>query len=747
MTLAGKAEEATRRSAAKLLKAALLLLTSVLVLIGPLATLGSNTTNGQGPTVPSLIEGRDGSSAVARQSVAYALHVDTQGRGSVARKPDQTLYTAGATLELTALPEPGWTFDRWSGDLSGTGNPKTITMDVNKSVTAHFTALWGHPEPSIAVADRETRLSVGETDWLTLTVTNHGAEKASGWGVQVKVSNGLSLVEALSHPWDDVLCEGSTARWTVEAPLIPGGSASVYVGIQRHSVVGTEDVSYTAWMEDGDGLPEPTQYAHAYWGNSCDRGYANYELGGGGDLTTKEQRAEAIRDAVQRLHEAFDLPPDLPSDQEQAIILSIAAQECGGHEFDNEIVSRDWGRGVMQITYPDAYVGAGNAGPCDPGTDCHLCRRGGELWRLCRSSPTYCAQYDEIKTQALAACSAYYGNTQEGIDRNIGDGLYVLQDKKRAGEPDSLQNVLLPSGHEVLPEELHWMIVASRYGPNFTRYGEGPFFYVRLLGEILAYDLNDHYGSDQPNLPELGAKFIGACARRAELDGTANLQVWDDESRVTGETEEGAREEIPNSEYWPSLRRANLFLPDQAHRYRVVGTDSSSYDLTILSGCERLSALSAETSAGLASLSLQNVPITAQRVHEYVVDWTSTGPTATRKNDLDGDGEFDWTVTIQPPTAALTSSLHGNIVTVDASGSSDPDGQKLSYIWDFGDGRSYIGDAIERHAYNTVGTYVVELTVRDAHGAVDSASVTVRVSITPSIYLPFVAKESSGTLP
>jgi len=45
----------------------------------------------------------------------------------------------GDTVQLTANANPGWTFSAWSGDMSGSTNPDTITMDGNKTVTATFT--------------------------------------------------------------------------------------------------------------------------------------------------------------------------------------------------------------------------------------------------------------------------------------------------------------------------------------------------------------------------------------------------------------------------------------------------------------------------------------------------------------------------------------------------------------------------------------------------------------------------------
>ena len=71
--------------------------------------------------------------------VKCTLTVDVDGNGHVDKDPDQASYIYGTPVELTAVADPGWTFVHWSGDLSGSTNPDIITMDDDKTVTAHFT--------------------------------------------------------------------------------------------------------------------------------------------------------------------------------------------------------------------------------------------------------------------------------------------------------------------------------------------------------------------------------------------------------------------------------------------------------------------------------------------------------------------------------------------------------------------------------------------------------------------------------
>ena len=68
----------------------------------------------------------------------YYLSVNTVGNGVVTVNGSSP-YATGSVVVMTAYPDSGWTFEGWSGDLTGTANPDKILMDGNKIVTCTFT--------------------------------------------------------------------------------------------------------------------------------------------------------------------------------------------------------------------------------------------------------------------------------------------------------------------------------------------------------------------------------------------------------------------------------------------------------------------------------------------------------------------------------------------------------------------------------------------------------------------------------
>ena len=94
-----------------------------------------------------------------------------------------------------------------------------------------------------------------------------------------------------------------------------------------------------------------------------------------------------------------------------------------------------------------------------------------------------------------------------------------------------------------------------------------------------------------------------------------------------------------------------------------------------------------------------------------------------------------------PPTAGLDGTPHQGVaplaVSFDASGSTDPDGDPLSFTFDFGDGTPTVTQSNPRiaHTYQSAGNYFATVTATDPQGAVstNAPQVAIQVSAKPTV--------------
>ncbi|MDJ0768692.1 MAG: InlB B-repeat-containing protein [Ilumatobacter sp.] len=116
----------------------------------------------------------------------HTLTATATGNGSVAADPTPGPYVHGSTVDLTAVPDPGWAFAGWSGDAGGLDNPLTMTMLADASVDATFvevvpatltvdTAGAG----TVTVDPQQAQYSVG--DVVTLTALPDPGQVFVGW--------------------------------------------------------------------------------------------------------------------------------------------------------------------------------------------------------------------------------------------------------------------------------------------------------------------------------------------------------------------------------------------------------------------------------------------------------------------------------------------------------------------------------------------------------------------------------------
>ena len=111
---------------------------------------------------------------------------------------------------------------------------------------------------------------------------------------------------------------------------------------------------------------------------------------------------------------------------------------------------------------------------------------------------------------------------------------------------------------------------------------------------------------------------------------------------------------------------------------------------------------------------------------------------------------------VQPPTASLVMTPNNGTaplsVTADASASSDPQGQTLTYAFNFGDGTTLPAQTspTANHVYSAVGTFTATVTVRNSSGLSSSTTAPVNVTSPPSVQPPsasLTVTPSSGQAP
>lgn len=68
----------------------------------------------------------------------FNVTVAQRDGGTVVLAPAGGTYEAGKTVSLTAVPNPGYEFVNWTGDLSGTELTASLLVDSNKSIVPGF---------------------------------------------------------------------------------------------------------------------------------------------------------------------------------------------------------------------------------------------------------------------------------------------------------------------------------------------------------------------------------------------------------------------------------------------------------------------------------------------------------------------------------------------------------------------------------------------------------------------------------
>ena len=139
------------------------------------------------------------------------------------------------------------------------------------------------------------------------------------------------------------------------------------------------------------------------------------------------------------------------------------------------------------------------------------------------------------------------------------------------------------------------------------------------------------------------------------------------------------------------------------------------------------------TDGGLANFG--NVNVTRSGPVSFTVRDTLAAITGSASVNGNRLPEVSFTLT---PNAANPLEM-----TADGRASSDPDGDAITFAWDFGDGQGATAP-LATHTYSTANTYTVRLTVTDAHAASNFSEQTYDAMAPPTASFRIVSVTPSG---
>ena len=153
-----------------------------------------------------------------------ALLLTTQAvNGTVVRNPAQSSYSCGDVVTLTAQPDAGATFVGWSGALSGTANPASVTINADTTVTANFVLDTTAPQVSNinVTAGNTSAVLSWQTNELSVGTVEYGPTISYELGSVASTT--LSTVHAVTLP---NLLEGEVYHYRITAEDSLGNSAT-----------------------------------------------------------------------------------------------------------------------------------------------------------------------------------------------------------------------------------------------------------------------------------------------------------------------------------------------------------------------------------------------------------------------------------------------------------------------------------------------------------------------------------------
>lgn len=156
----------------------------------------------------TVVMDSDKSIQVLFTEITYDLTMNVIGNGTVS--PGNTTSSAGNTVSIIAIPDVGWQFDGWSGDITSNNANELLLMDSDKTVTATFSEIDYNININVAQGSGSVTLTPAGPynigDMVTLTaVPDSGFEFAAWQNDLVSVTNPETITIGSTNLNIDVL--------------------------------------------------------------------------------------------------------------------------------------------------------------------------------------------------------------------------------------------------------------------------------------------------------------------------------------------------------------------------------------------------------------------------------------------------------------------------------------------------------------------------------------------------------------
>ena len=191
-------------------------------------------------TITATYQGVTDTATLTVTHKEYTLTVNISGTGSVDVDPSGP-YHYGNEAELTANPGTGWSFDSWSGDLTGSTNPDSITMNGNKTVTANFIQA-APPEPDHFDIDLPPSAKINEPFEITITALDQNDHLINDFNDTVSLSTDVGIGDIIP---DSVTLNSGT--WTGNVTVRSSGERIIIVTFNSVNK-GQENITITSYQ-------------------------------------------------------------------------------------------------------------------------------------------------------------------------------------------------------------------------------------------------------------------------------------------------------------------------------------------------------------------------------------------------------------------------------------------------------------------------------------------------------------------